>query len=129
MKAAARAAARWGRVTHLGLRCFAAAALVLLALLLWRYWFGESGYFALRALEADVAVQEGRTASLAERNRALAAEVRALKAGPAAVEERARRDLGMVKAGETFYLVVDEAPLADDESLAGADGADEGRSP
>ena len=124
MKAASRAAARWGRVEHLGLRCFAAAALALLALLLWRFWFGESGYFALRALEADVAAQESRTASVAERNRALAAEVQALKAGPAAVEERARRDLGMVKADETFYLVVDEAPGADGESLAGADSVD-----
>ena len=129
MKAAARVAAPWGRVTHLGLRCFAAAALALLTLLLWRYWFGESGYFAVRALEADVAAQESRTASVAERNRALAAEVQALKAGPAAVEERARRDLGMVKAGETFYLVVDETPLADGGSVAGDGSVDGGADP
>ncbi len=128
MKAAARAAGRWRRMEHLGLRCFVAVALALLALLLWRFWFGESGYFALRALEADVAAQESRTASVAARNRALAAEVRALKAGPAAVEERARRDLGMVKAGETFYLVVDEAPLGGGSS-AGADAADRAAKP
>lgn len=129
MKAAARTAGRWRRVEHLGLRCFVAAALALLALLLWRFWFGESGYFALRALEADVAAQENRTASVAARNRALAAEVRALKAGPAAVEERARRDLGMVKAGETFYLVVDEAPLDGGGPSAGADAADRAANP
>lgn len=122
MKAAAR-------FEPLGRRCFAAAALVLLALLLWRFWFGESGYFALRALEADLAAQQSRTAGLAERNRALVAEVRALKAGPAAVEGRARRDLGMVKAGETFYLVVDEAPVAGVGPPPGTDVAAEAPTP
>ena len=98
------------RAAHGSARFFAVAGLALLVLLLYRFWFGESGWFALHQLEADLAAQDERTTALAERNRALATEVQALKAGPKAVEGRARTDLGMVKEGETLYLVVDEAP-------------------
>ena len=105
-----------------GIRFFAIASLVALAFLLYRFWFGESGWFALRALEADEASQAARTTALAERNRALARDVRALKEGPEAVEGRARRDLGMVKRGETFYLLVDaEEDAAEDAAAQGAD--------
>ena len=86
---------------------FAALGIALLLLTLHGFWFGESGYFAARALEAEVAEQEQRALALGERNRALAAEVRALKDGFDAVETRARTDLGMVAEGETFYLVLD----------------------
>lgn len=92
-----------------GVRGFAVLGIVLLALTLYGFWFGESGYFAARDLAAQVAAQEQRAATLGERNRALAAEVTALKEGMAAVEARARTDLGMVAEGETFYLVLDGA--------------------
>ena len=49
---------------------------------------------------------------LQQRNEALAAEVEDLKSGGAAVEERARSELGMIKPGETFYRVVDNVPCA-----------------
>ena len=44
---------------------------------------------------------------LKQRNAALAAEVEDLKSGEAAVEDRARSELGMIKPGETFYRVVE----------------------
>ncbi|HAL22358.1 MAG TPA: cell division protein FtsB, partial [Stenotrophomonas sp.] len=43
------------------------------------------------------------------RNDALAAEVKDLKEGQAAIEERARSELGMIKPGEKFYRVVEDA--------------------
>lgn len=92
-----------------GVRNFAVLGLVLLALVLYSFWFGESGHFAARRLAQQVAEEEQRTAALAERNRALAVEVAALKEGLDAVEARARTDLGMVAPGETFYLVMDGA--------------------
>ena len=49
---------------------------------------------------------------LGERNRALAAEVLDLKKGLEAVEEKARREMGMVKEGETFYQIVDRASFS-----------------
>ncbi|MCG8317284.1 MAG: septum formation initiator family protein [Pseudomonadales bacterium] len=45
---------------------------------------------------------------LSERNRRLSAEVKDLKQGLGAVEERARSQLGMVKDDETFYLIIDK---------------------
>ena len=95
-----------------GLRAFALIGLVALGLLLYRFWFGESGWFAVRAMEKDVAAQQRLTEELAERNRLLTVEVLALKdaADLDAVEARARTDLGMIAEGETFYLIVDQPP-------------------
>ena len=81
----------------------------LLLPMLYHFWFGESGWFAARELERQIAAQERVTARLDERNRVLTTEVMALKEGLVAVEARARTDLGMVSEGETFYLVVDGA--------------------
>jgi len=85
------------------------ATIVLLVLtgvyLQYKYWFSDVGYFRDQALEREVVRQGQRLMALEERNRILAAEVRAQKHGLAAVEARARSDLGMIKEGETFYLV------------------------
>ncbi len=77
----------------------------MLAVLQARLWFSDGGVLAARALAERVAEQHERTAELAARNARLATEVRDLKSGYAAVEARARTELGMVKEGETFYLV------------------------
>ena len=60
-----------------------------------------------------------------ERNDALAAEVEDLKSGEAAVEERARNELGMIKPGETFYRVIEpeQGATARDGTGAGQAGA------
>lgn len=79
----------------------------LLAFLQYRLWFGEGGRRSVAALEQRVAEQAGENAGLQQRNDALAAEVEDLKSGEAAVEERARSELGMIKPGETFYRVVE----------------------
>ena len=89
------------------MRFFTAAGAIVLALLAWQYWFGESGWFAVRDFGREIAREEQQTEALAERNRRLRAEVLALKEGHAAVEARARSDLGMVRRGETFYQVVE----------------------
>jgi cell division protein FtsB len=72
-----------------------------------RLWFSDVGVLARDELDERVADQERRTEELTQRNRALAVEVAALKSGLAGVEARARSELGMIKEGETFYLVVD----------------------
>ncbi len=72
-----------------------------------RLWFSDVGMLARSDLQARVADQARRTKELEERNHRLAVEVAALKSGPAGVEARARSELGMIKNGETFYLVVD----------------------
>lgn len=83
------------------------AALLLLQL---KLWGGSSGWREVGQLEKTVVAQQDENARLQQRNEALSAEVADLKQGQAAVEERARAELGMIKPGETFYRVV-ETPL------------------
>src|SRR5262245_9528701 len=83
-----------------------AVAVILLALLQYRLWFGEGGAREVTRLKAEIVEQRTENAALRERNRTLAAEVQDLKKGTIAIEERARTDLGMVGKGETFYQVV-----------------------
>jgi len=82
--------------------------LALLAGLQYKLWFGDVGYFANAKLREEVAQQKQRTDVLRQRNRILTAEVLALQDGLDAVEASARADLGMIKPGETFYLVNSE---------------------
>ena len=88
---------------------------LLLALLGWlqyRLWFGNGGEREVADLQAQVQRQARDNTGLRERNAALAAEVQDLKSGEAAVEERARSELGMIKPGETFYRVVEPETAA-----------------
>ena len=70
-------------------------------------------------LEAQVANQERDNEGLQQRNDALAAEVKDLKEGQSAIEERARSELGMIKPGEKFYRVVEDAPVHPAQPAAG----------
>ena len=65
----------------------------------------EQQFIRDQALAEEVEKQRQRLSTLEERNRYLTQEVRAQKQGLAAVEARARSELGMIKEGETFYLV------------------------
>ncbi|MGO4551812.1 cell division protein FtsB [Lysobacter sp. 2RAF19] len=80
---------------------------VLLAWLQYKLWFGQGGAGQVQALSAQVEHQARDNTGLRQRNGEVAAEVEDLKSGEAAVEERARSELGMIKPGETFYRVVE----------------------
>jgi cell division protein FtsB len=87
------------------------AALAFAVILLqYRVWFSDSGVRELERLQRAVAVQRADNSQLEERNRQLGAEVRDLKTGMDALEERARSDLGMIARNETFYQVVPPRP-------------------
>src|SRR3974377_101562 len=88
-----------------------AAALIIVAVLLqYRVWFSENGIREVERLEQAGAPQRADNERLTERNHQLAAEVRDLKTGMDALEERARSDLGMIARNETFYQVVPASP-------------------
>ena len=89
------------------MRIVIAALLILLVVLQLRLWFGSDGLAEVRRLEAALAAQREENARLEARNLRLAAEVHDLKEGLAAVEERARTDLGMIGKDETYYQIVD----------------------
>src|SRR6201998_1593248 len=94
------------------MKWLAAALAVAVLLLQYRVWLSENGVREVERLERAVATQRADNDQLAERNRQLAAEVRDLKTGMDALEERARSDLGMIARNETFYQVVPTRPSA-----------------
>jgi cell division protein FtsB len=90
-----------------------------------KLWWGEGGLGEARGLQVRVGEQRSENARLQQRNDALEAEVEDLKSGEAAVEDRARSELGMIKPGETFYRVVEPAAPKPAEAGPQADtGAD-----
>ena len=75
-----------------------------LAILQARLWVSEDGFSEVGRLRGQVKLQRDENARLAERNERLEAEVVDLRGGFAAVEERARSDLGLVAPDESFYV-------------------------
>jgi cell division protein FtsB len=83
------------------------ALILLLAGLQYRLWIGEGSLAQVSRLQQQIAEQQGENERLLERNRILEAEVMELKRGMETVEERARQELGMLKEGETLYLLTE----------------------
>lgn len=110
-----------------GMRWLLLVLVLLLGWLQYRFWFGPGSSGEVVALENQVAHQKRENAGLQQRNDALAAEVEDLKSGEAAVEERARSELGMIKPGEKFYRVVETAPVPAVPQAPSDDGQEEPR--
>ena len=84
--------------------------LVLLTLLLvlqYRLWVGDGSLADVTRLKHEINQLEIANDEQRQRNAILAGEVQVLKSGLQGIEERAREDLGMIKAGETFYMLID----------------------
>lgn len=79
---------------------------ILIALLQYPLWLGKGSWLRVWDLKSQLAKQEEKNNLDKIRNDALDAEVRDLKSGKAAIEERARSELGMVKQDEVFYQVL-----------------------
>jgi cell division protein FtsB len=83
---------------------------IFIALLQYPLWLGKGSWLKVAELDRHVAAQRATNAKLKARNEALDAEVRDLKQGTEAIEERARMDLGMIKKDEVFHQVVAALP-------------------
>jgi cell division protein FtsB len=95
------------------LRWLALVFVVLIAALQYPMWLGKGGWLQVRELDRQLAAQHAANEKLRVRNEALDAEVRDLKTGFEAVEERARSELGMVKQDEVFFQLQPRAAVAD----------------
>ncbi|MFN6961223.1 MAG: cell division protein FtsB [Rhodocyclaceae bacterium] len=82
----------------------------LLILLQYPLWLGKGGLIRVWELERQLAAQREINQGLEARNAALDAEVRDLKSGLEAIEERARYELGLVKEGEVFVQTPQKQP-------------------
>ena len=80
---------------------------ILIALLQYPLWLGKGSWLRVWDLNRQISEQQDKNNALKARNDTLDAEVRDLKSGRAAIEERARSELGMVKQDEVFYQVLE----------------------
>ncbi len=87
-------------------------AVALCLLTQYAFWFGRGGVVAYIHRERHIVrLKKGNTALL-KTDEQLAAEVRSLQTGRAAIEAHARSGLGMIKKGETFYEIIPGSPPA-----------------
>jgi len=75
-------------------------------LLQYPLWIGKGGWLRVWSLDEQLQAQKETNARLQQRNRALDGEVRDLKQGFDALEERARYELGMIKPDEAFFQII-----------------------
>jgi cell division protein FtsB len=76
---------------------------ILILALQYPMWLGKGGWLQVRETDRQLALQREANAKLKDRNAALDADVRDLKTGSEAIEERARSELGMMKSDEVFF--------------------------
>ena len=81
---------------------------ILIALLQYPLWLGKGSWLRVWNVNQQISEQKDKNAAFKQRNETLNAEVRDLKQGNAAIEERARSELGMIKQDEVFYQVIDQ---------------------
>ena len=82
--------------------------LLMIAYFQYRLWVGEGSIANLSSVQQQLEQRRDANDSLLARNQRLLEEVKSLKSGTTAIEQRARTDLGMVKENETFYLIVSD---------------------
>jgi cell division protein FtsB len=99
---------------------------LLLVAIQYPLWLGKGGWMRTWELERLLAAQHEVNAKLETRNIALDAEVRDLKSGTDAIEERARFELGMIREGEAFVQIVDASSVNAQAASPGAAGAPAG---
>ena len=92
------------------MKILAGVLAALIVLIQYPLWLGKGGWVRAWQVENDLQKQQDNNTRLEKRNDALAAEVRDLKQGTEAIEERARFELGMVRKDEVFFQVVEEKP-------------------
>jgi cell division protein FtsB len=94
------------------MKWLAVALFAALLLLQYRLWLSNDGVSEVLRLRSAVTARQADNARVSERNHQLAAEVRDLKQGYTALEERARSDLGMIAGNESFFQVVPQKGAA-----------------
>jgi cell division protein FtsB len=106
------------------MRIFSVVLVALIVLLQYPLWLGKGGWLRVWEVDRQVRAQKEINSRLRERNDVLDAEVRDLKQGNDAIEERARYELGMVKQDEIFFHVLDKTPVVQAPAAAVASKRD-----
>ena len=106
---ATQARARSGTAfRHNRVKILSLLLVILIIAIQYPLWLGKGGWLKVWETDRQIAEQEETNRKLQVRNATLDAEVRDLKQGYEAIEERARNELGMIKEGETFFHVLED---------------------
>ncbi len=105
------------------MRLLTLVLVALIAALQYPLWLGKGSWLRVWDLNQQIDKQKTGNVALKARNDMLDAEVRDLKTGYAAIEERARSELGMIKQDEVFYQVMENAPAQASKPAASAQPA------
>jgi cell division protein FtsB len=89
------------------MKALAGILAALIVLIQYPLWIGKGGWLRVQETDRTLARQQAHNEQLRVRNAALEADVRDLKQGTEAIEERARYELGLIKADEVFFQYVD----------------------
>ena len=100
------------------MRILGAILVALLLLIQYPLWLGKGGWLRAWEIDRQVEAQKAKNGQLEIRNDALAAEVKDLKHGTEAIEERARQELGMLRPDEIFFQYVPGKPGSAPDSAA-----------
>ena len=90
------------------MRTLASILTALIVLVQYPLWLGKGGWLRVWEVDRQLDAQRAKGEMLQTRNQALDAEVRDLKQGMDALEERARYELGMIKSDEVFFQIVEK---------------------
>ena len=89
------------------IRFFIIILIVFFLMIQFDIWFKDDGFYRVKELEQVIGNQVEENKRLKLRNEQLQREIEELKSGTESIEEKARTDLGMIKEGEEFYLIVE----------------------
>ena len=88
-------------------RFFIAMLIVFFLIIQFDIWVKDDGLNRVKELQEMIDSQSEENQRLKLRNQQLEREIDELKSGTESIEEKARTDLGMIKEGEEFYLIVE----------------------
>jgi len=94
------------------MRILAIVLVILIAAIQTPLWFGKGGWLRVWEIDRQLEAQRQSNEQQRARNAAMDAEVRDLKTGYDAIEERARSELGMIRQDEVFFQVLEPNPAA-----------------
>jgi cell division protein FtsB len=99
-------------------RILGAILVALIVLIQYPLWLGKGGWLRAWEIDRQVEAQKTKNHQFEIRNAGLAAEVKDLKQGTEAIEERARQELGMLRPDEIFFQYVQGKPGSAPDSAA-----------
>lgn len=82
-------------------------ALFIFLVLQYQLWFDQSGLLANWKMQTLIEQRKETNAEFQAKNQVLTEEIMALRSGMDSLEAKARKELGMIKSGETYFIVVE----------------------